>query len=492
MQKLILGLSWLNGRFKAVALNKGIITGQWECPQLVGPADALKPILQEAIQQTHYTGYLAAMVLVHPQLTMQLIEAPPVEGRDLVAFIQRRAQQVNPFAEKTTWSYQKAEPTKGAMGVLLHLLPQQILNELVRSCQEVNLHLVKLFSPNALLAGQLAHLPLKPGETTLLAAETEGSIAVLVGRGKGDILTGRSFRCTWQKDIEYATAEIKRVTLFTKQRFDTSVESAWLLDPIAQDHLAHLQRNLDFPVQICAKPPGPFFWVQEACAQPHATSANLITKEMQKAPQQRIFIRITSILVGFLMACCIAVAAFVEFQVHKRSQERDRLKPELQELLLKKQQIDLPHADLARRQGFIDFMEKTVPPVAGWFLQYVSGGFEQLVVTDFRVELLDPRQGLWQLRLAGFVQPADGEPVPGAVVKTLQALESRLQSGPFHVTITESTLRALSAGTSVGSSNLSSLNATPETTFFINGIMRVGTIDPKKPQGTALVKGLAP
>ena len=498
MHKLILGLSWINGRFKVVALHKGTVTGQWECPQLVGVADDLKPILLEAVQQTHYTGFLAALVLAHPQLALQLVEAPPVEGRDLAAFLERRAQQVKPFDEPAAWSYQGALPTKSAHGILLYTFPQTILQDLVRSCREINLHLVKLFPTTALLQSQLAHLPLKPGETTLLAAETEGSTALLIGRKSGEIFLGRFLGATWQTDLEHTIAEVKRTTLFTKQRFNTNVDGIWLLGHGAQDHVAYLQRTLDLPVQVCPEPVGPFFWIQEALALPPAASANLITKEMQKAPQRRILFRVTSALVALLMACCVAVTAYVETLLQKRTRERVRLEPKRQELLLEKQQLNLLQADRARQQVFTDFLDKTIPPVAGWFLGYLANLPEKLVVTDFRLGRLEPQEGLWQLRLAGLVQPAEGQPVQTAMTENLEVLESRLQSGPYHLTITNSTLRALRGGKSAASASssssslLRSLSATTDNAFFIEGLMREGATDPKKPPRVALAKGTTP
>ena len=495
MHKLILGLSWINGRFKVVALHKGTVTGQWECPQLVGVADDLKPILLEAVQQTHYTGFLAALVLAHPQLALQLVEAPPVEGRDLAAFLERRAQQVKPFDEPAAWSYQGALPTKSAHGILLYTFPQTILQDLVRSCREINLHLVKLFPTTALLQSQLAHLPLKPGETTLLAAETEGSTALLIGRKSGEIFLGRFLGATWQTDLEHTIAEVKRTTLFTKQRFNTNVDGIWLLGHGAQDHVAYLQRTLDLPVQVCPEPVGPFFWIQEALAllacrlrQPHhqkcksAPAAHPLPRHLRPGRPLDGLLRSRHGLRGNPLA--------------KRTRERVRLEPKRQELLLEKQQLNLLQADRARQQVLP--ISWTKPSRRGRLVSRVLANLpEKLVVTDFRRGRLEPQEGLWQLRLAGLVQPAEGQPVQTAMTENLEVLESRLQSGPYHLTITNSTLRALRGGKSAASASsssslLRSLSATTDNAFFIEGLMREGATDPQKPPRVALAKGTTP
>ena len=495
MHKLILGLSWINGRFKVVALHKGTVTGQWECPQLVGVADDLKPILLEAVQQTHYTGFLAALVLAHPQLALQLVEAPPVEGRDLAAFLERRAQQVKPFDEPAAWSYQGALPTKSAHGILLYTFPQTILQDLVRSCREINLHLVKLFPTTALLQSQLAHLPLKPGETTLLAAETEGSTALLIGRKSGEIFLGRFLGATWQTDLEHTIAEVKRTTLFTKQRFNTNVDGIWLLGHGAQDHVAYLQRTLDLPVQVCPEPVGPFFWIQEALAllacrlrQPHHQKC----KSAPAAHPLPRHLRPGRPLDGLLRSRHGLRETLLQNELAKGS----AWNPNARNSCWKNNNSTFSRPT-GRDNRFYRFPGQNHPAVAGWFLGHLANLPEKLVVTDFRRGRLEPQEGLWQLRLAGLVQPAEGQPVQTAMTENLEVLESRLQSGPYHLTITNSTLRALRGGKSAASASsssslLRSLSATTDNAFFIEGLMREGATDPQKPPRVALAKGTTP
>src|SRR5882672_4485868 len=78
MSKKILGISWLNGRFHAAALNGSAVSASWACPQPVPYEADFGEALAEAVRETRFTGTQVVVVLDHGSLLFHVEETPPV------------------------------------------------------------------------------------------------------------------------------------------------------------------------------------------------------------------------------------------------------------------------------------------------------------------------------------------------------------------------------------------------------------------------------
>src|SRR5690242_15197351 len=92
-----LSVSWLNNQFRAVSVHRGRIEGIWERSGESEGAGNFEKYLREAVQQTGYRGHSVSLVLAHPRLVQQLVEAPPVKGMALLKVIQRQAEHQKVF-----------------------------------------------------------------------------------------------------------------------------------------------------------------------------------------------------------------------------------------------------------------------------------------------------------------------------------------------------------------------------------------------------------
>src|SRR6266550_1833500 len=185
MSETVLSLSLLNERFSATAVHRGIVAGTWERPEPVADLADFACVLREAVKQTGYTGTAVTVVLAHQRLAQQLVESPPVKGRNLKMFLQSRVKQLKPFATEAAWSYQPTLPTR------------DVFNQLVNACDQGELKCVRVIPASAILQLQLASLPLEPLEVALLAAETGGTTTIVIGRKDGQIYLGRTLSSSW-------------------------------------------------------------------------------------------------------------------------------------------------------------------------------------------------------------------------------------------------------------------------------------------------------
>src|SRR3989442_499504 len=89
MAKKVLGISWLNGRFDAAALEGGAVSGSWRCPTPVNDEADFGLALAEAVRQTRFTGGQVMVVLDHRSLLFHVQETPPAAEKLVGQMLQR-------------------------------------------------------------------------------------------------------------------------------------------------------------------------------------------------------------------------------------------------------------------------------------------------------------------------------------------------------------------------------------------------------------------
>ena len=228
MKETILVLSCLNGRVAAVAFQKGVVAGRWDCAEAIEDFANFGEIVKRAIEGTRFAGSEVMVALAHPQLTVQLEEVPSAKGRAQDAYLERRiARSQNP-GEEVLWSQQPALQTKNASAVILHVCPVKIINAIVAGCESQKLGLTRIIPVTSVLARLLARLGLGKEEVGMLAAELAGTTTVVVGGASGGVHLARMMPQTWAAGGERLVMDINRTALFAKQQCGTAVDSIWL------------------------------------------------------------------------------------------------------------------------------------------------------------------------------------------------------------------------------------------------------------------------
>lgn len=471
-----LSLSWINGRFRALAIHRGVVDGLWERP---GEADDLvdfPSLLRDAVQQTGFRGSTICMVLAHPRLVQQLLEAPPPRAGGLIPFlerqiqmmlymgmppdgqstlvryVQRQVQQLKTFEGEAAWAHETTEPAKDNHGVLLHLFPKNLLSILVQGSQKADLFLTAVYPPTAVLNSQLRELPLAEDEVALLAADTGNSTAVLVGRRDGRILLGRTLTGSWNQNAARFAVDLKRTILFVNQEFATSVNSVWLFGLNAHDHIEHFQSELEIPTRLSPVEYHDFYWARETVMLPPQSSVNLISRELQEEPRRRKWLKVAACTTILLVLVCLAASLFLENLVREERRNLASLRTESADLQTRHKQLQALHDQLARKQDLLKLVhDGKPPPVPGWFLGYLSEAVPpDLLITNLTVKReLD----IWRVQLGGKLQPTTNA-TPGVLLSNAVAtLTNRLAGHPFYLKIEQST--PLGLGESELSTNLS-------------------------------------
>jgi hypothetical protein len=489
-----LSVSWLNNQFKALAVHRGTIIGTWERPGDTDGAGNFEGFIREAIQHTGYHGQTVTLLLAHPRLVQQLVDVPPVKGAALHKVIQRQAQQQKVFAGEAAWASQVSPPGKGLQRVVLHLFPRLLLNQLIQGCKRNGLHLTAVIPPSAVLHHQLSQLPLDQEEVAFLAAETAGSTSLVVGRSDGQIMLARTLQGTWNEEPERLALDLNRTILFANQQYPGSfTKGLWLFGAGAEDQGEPLQRNLQLPIHISPVFFESFYWATEALKLRPDLAPNLISPELQKAPQRKVFAKVVAACTGLVVIGALAASGYFIFQAQQEEQNIKALKAQMTKWENKREDLKALDKELTNKKTVVRVvLGERPPPIPAYMLAYLPEAVpSDLVVTNFQIQR-QGEDGLYRMHLAGTLQQGEKRPNPPSPTDSITSLKGRLEGPPFHIKLIERDARpekpgaqpAKAAGTnsswfdrfdslnSMAPSTPAVRNPVPVDHFEIDGVMR--------------------
>lgn len=489
MLKDLLVFTWLNGQIRFVSVSRGQPIATWECEEKVELENEVEiaRVITAGVEQTNYRGKQLALVLEHPKLTQQLLETPPATGRDLDLFVERQVDQLKIFDDKAAWSFQVAHPTRGSNSVILYLLPEPIRQGLIAAAHASGLHLLMLVSPSAMFYPLIADLPMRENETALLVVEINGTTSLVAGRKDGELFLTRSLQCTWENEPDRIASQINRSTVFIRQQFGVDVSRVHLIGKGAMDAATAMQEKIDLPITTETPGISSSSWPLLVAGFPPRMSANLITRDQQRAPQKRIENLITAAVMGTLTAAALVCTLGVEFRIFRASRKIQSLQPKLAELRIAKADLDKSFQRLkddAQLTGFIQ--NKPLPAVPAIFLSYLSSKIpSELILTRLQVARADqftaekgvaPPPPGWNLRLEGTVSwQATADDDNATVRHAYVALADELEQGPFKVLITDRTKQFVPQR---HKPNWSTSSKDQSEQFFIEGVIGAKTTTP--------------
>jgi hypothetical protein len=432
-----LSISWLNGQFKAVSVHRGQIESSWERPGNTEGPEHFDAFIREAVHQTGYRGQTVMLVLAHPRLAQQLIDLPPVKGKKLDKVIQHQARQQKVFQGEASWASQPCPPGKTAQRVVLHLLPKQLINQLVLGCKRNALRLTAVIPPSAVLHQQFEHLGLQKDEVGLLAAETGGSTTLSAGGNDGQILLARTLPGSWNEDPQRLGVDLNRTALFISQQYSAPINRGlWLFGPGAEEKVEAIQRHIQLPVEISPVLDEPFYWATEAAKLRVEQSPNLVSRELREQPQRRVFataivVITTLMIIGSLLASSYFLAQTRQETATARTIERD-----VDRLQTTKADLEKLDRELSRKKQVIRLiLGERPPPVPAWFLAYLNESVPpELVVTNLHIVR---EEDYYKVQVGGTMQKGLPPVANAEVSDPVDVLKARLAGPPFHVKIVE-------------------------------------------------------
>ena len=474
-----LSVSWLNSQFKAAAIQRGVVEGTWEHAGEIEGAQHFERLLREAIQQTGYRGTTVSLVLAHPRLSQQLLETPPLRGPALAKFVQTQAKQQKLFEGEAASAYQPAFSGEGAQRLVLHLFPRVLLDQLVQAAQRNDLFLTSVLPATAVLQAQLPQLPMEKEGIAVLAAHMGPTTTVIIGRNDAQVLLARTLNGSWTADAARLAVDLSRTILFVNQQYGVAVDKGvWLFGLNAKDHFVELQRHIQVPVKLSPVEFAPFYWATEALKLPLGQTPNFISLELQKAPQRRTMLKLTTAITLAVVLACLAGSFWCYWQ--SRAVRANQATLRAQELGLQARHQELRHlqAELLRKQQAVQrVLDNRPPPRPAWFMAALSEAVPtELVLTNLQVQR---DTDCWKVNLGGVLQPSAAAAAP-QLPTLVSVLKTRLSGSPFHLKFADETMTNLAtparsavfASWPARESKPTAAKLQPMPNFALQGVMR--------------------
>ncbi|MGH7967393.1 MAG: hypothetical protein ACREIC_01565, partial [Limisphaerales bacterium] len=349
-----LSVSWLNNQFKAVSVHRGRVEGAWERPGESDGAGNFEKFLKEAVRETGYRGHSVSLVLAHPRLVQQLVDAPPVKGMALFKVIQRQAEHQKVFPGEAAWASQTSPYGKGLQRVLLHLFPRVLLNQFIQGARNNGLHLGSVLPPSAMLHYQITQLPLEKGDVALLAAETAGSTTLVIGRSDGQILLARTLTGTWNDEPQRLALDLNRTILFANQQYgNAGIKGVWLFGPGAEEKSKVIQGQIQFPVSVSPVPYESYYWATQALKLRPEFTPNILSRQMQKAPQRRVLATVVALCTLLVLAASLTASAYFLKQAKIEGTTIKALSHQAERLQSRERDLLTMDAELTRKRQVI-------------------------------------------------------------------------------------------------------------------------------------------
>ena len=428
----VLAVSWLNGRFAAVAVRQGQVTGRWIGPALAEKPEELTRLLREAIQQTGYDGATVQMVLAHPRLSQLWLEVPEIQNAGIRRFLDRQVQQGKSFDGPAVFSSQPTMPSKLSKGLLLHVLPAALVTQLSELADAAGLVLTSAIPVAVVVQRQLQRLPLAQDEVAVLAVEVGGQTVLAAGRQDGEICLARTLTQGWSRNPERFAAEVNRTILFLGQQFPQNAGGVWLLGPVAPEILAKMQADFSLPLRQSPAETAEDWWATEALQVPADHPANFIGRERRAEPERRRLLAVTLTVVAAMLLLSALITVHFRHLRLAGERQRDQLKQDIGLLSQRFQRLATAQAELTNHQSFVrEATDGRPPPVPAWFLGHLSETIgPDLVLTNLQIRAGGDR---WRVVLTGHLPAPVPEANSNRLAGALGNFTNQLARGPFHV-----------------------------------------------------------
>lgn len=352
------------------------------------------------------------------------LDLPPMPSRDLERLLERRAAQEKPFEAEAVWSYRPVSDSLGGHGVLLHLLPSNICEAILRICEENHATPTQLLSLADVIAEYVHHGARDSEEIILIVALFKTHVELVVSDGNGNVLFERNLNFDWHAEgLERLKTDIDRTLLYVKQR-QHIVGRIVFMGSEAEPTRQHFSNAFQLPVESETESEDPGFWLKAVSASNRKSKANLVPSHLQHATRRRHLLRATTWLAAACVICTLTISAGIEYLRWQQNQadpgwltrlealqnERDALiaEHEAHQALRAELNRISPQSDPLPAKFFID-LGKLVPPSA------------VLSKAEFRLQ-----QEQWAFAMTGASRPTMAD-----AAGTLEGMSQRLTEAPW-------------------------------------------------------------
>lgn len=433
-KKTMLGVSLIHGQFRALAVVKGQAVGSWVCPHTIESFEHLGEVLAEAVRETKFPGNRVAFLVEDLSCVHQYHLVPPMKAADMEMYLSRMADQEKTCEGPAAWRYRKAVAGRGRIGFLLDVWPKDHVDQLVRACQEQQLHPMQVFPLSAAFMDQILTVGAEPDDVVLLITKAWEKIVFVVATGDGKPLFDRFLMSTEEGGLEPERIgrEVTRSLLFTTQQLQQRITQVWLMGEDEYLTAESIQPHVTVPVIQSPIAPDPAYWIWVSLMLAPNHPSNFIPPEVRKAPQRKLMRKVSAGVMVGLACLSVSTTGVIEGLIDQGQKVSASIEPRTQALMRERDDWQARYAEMNEVRAKTEALKaQSQAPIPAWFMSYVATVVPpELILTKVGVRKVE---GQWVVEMVGtggedFTQNAN----------QLSRLEQELIEGPFHMAVTES------------------------------------------------------
>ncbi|MBL4712450.1 MAG: hypothetical protein JKX75_08150 [Gammaproteobacteria bacterium] len=455
-------ISWIYDEFQIVRMKQGQLIDSWTAPFPVRDLASLAEAMSEASQHIDLIhGGDVAIAYEDDLHTHEFFDLPNMVKKDLEKILVRKVEKNKPFEGDASWCYHEANHGEDEEGILLHLMPKDIVDATIRICQDFYLTPRRLVPLTEVVAELIPTYEANKNEIIVVVALFSERTEIITSLSDGEVLGVRELPYSAYADTrQRLITDINRTLSYAKNQFKQEVNTVWLVGKDADQIQTEIESEVEAILSHDPNGLDPFFWSVNVANLSGQQSANFIPLFARKKINSTLFYRvalwltiISAIAAGGIHSAVDSVIASHHINAQEIESEiivasraitkfenlqlrRDKVKHKLQ--LLQANAHNLPAL-------FINHLGHIVP--------------DGLTILRSEVLLLEDE---WKVTLQGESQQSLSE-----VVTILQQLESELEAAPWNITVTKSWKTSWYEQLQSGSASTSD-----KTVFEIVGLMQ--------------------
>lgn len=425
-------ISWIYGEFIIARMQRGFPLQRWAAPYIVNDLSTLSQAMADAGREVDLSrGGDLAIAYEDDLHTHEFFDVPQMAKKELESLLSRKVENNKPFEEQAAWCYHEARHEDDE-GILLHILPQNIVNSTIRICQEFYLTPKRLVPLTEIISELIQTYHHQKSDVLIAVALFSSRTEIVITLGSGEVLFVRELPYDgYNEHTARLTTDINRTIQYAKQKFGCVVKATWLLGQKTDVIQSKIVNDIESEVHYDPNSLDPTFWAMGVSNLTGQISANFIPLLARKKINKTLLHRAALWMLGIVFIASVSIASFVEYTIAKQAFDEDTVKFEITKIKEEMDQLDSLLGQFKQEKKQLSLLQADSKNLPAFFINHLSHLIdEQLVLTKTSVE----RTGsYWKIELVGNSDLPLSEIAP-----ILISTEKKLSSSPWNMTITNS------------------------------------------------------
>ena len=427
-------ISWIYGEFRLARVRRGFTLERWTAPFPVHNLEDLNRALLGASEHMDLSrGGEVTITYEHDLHTHEFFTVPNMSKTDLEKSLARKVLQNKPFEDKAAWCYHEARHNDHEEGILLHIMPQHVVDAIVRLCQKFYLTPRQLVPLTEVVSSITESYRAKDDDILVLTALFKQRTEIVVTCGNGEVLFVRELPYNGnESNQQRLITDINRTIHYTRQKLRKSVAATWLIGEGAEQITEQIGAQIEEELHFDPNGLDPFYWACEVSKLKGQRSANFIPLMAQKKIDRTLFYRVALWVMLVTSVATGTIISGVEYMLTKQTIDSKAVTANIAMLTRERNKIEGLLARRMREQEKLNTLQSHAHYLLPIFFVNHLGDIMPagLTVTNLSVLSVDAK---WEIQLKGQSKLSLNH-----LTSDLLHLESLMKSPPWNITITKS------------------------------------------------------